>query len=92
MGYDPKRRGTTWAGCDTCGRKWTAHGEGHCTGCHQQFSSVSAFDAHLRVGCEKFASVAAPRVAVGKTRELVRAETDRGVVWRWPGQRDYGEI
>ena len=35
--------------CD-CGRTWNAHGEAHCAGCHEHFTSDSGFTAHRREG------------------------------------------
>jgi hypothetical protein len=32
--------------CPPCDRHWHGLTEAHCAGCHQHFSSVTAFDAH----------------------------------------------
>jgi hypothetical protein len=42
-----ERAGEAACRCRDCGRAWTASREAHCPGCHRQFSSDSAFDAHL---------------------------------------------
>ena len=34
--------------CLTCGKTWSGHRRCHCGTCHQNFSSVSAFDVHRR--------------------------------------------
>jgi hypothetical protein len=34
--------------CSVCGKAWTGHSRCHCGACHQNFSSVSAFDKHRR--------------------------------------------
>jgi hypothetical protein len=32
--------------CLACGKTWTGHKRCHCASCHENFSSVSAFDRH----------------------------------------------
>jgi hypothetical protein len=32
--------------CTACGAVWRAPGAAHCTSCHEQFASVTAFDRH----------------------------------------------
>lgn len=34
--------------CGKCGEKWSGVRVCHCGGCHETFSSLSAFDAHQR--------------------------------------------
>lgn len=38
--------------CAGCGRRWSAQRECHCTGCHEHFGSVSAFDRHQTMQLE----------------------------------------
>jgi hypothetical protein len=34
--------------CSGCDKEWSGHRRCHCTGCHENFSSVSAFDKHRK--------------------------------------------
>lgn len=34
--------------CNSCSREWTGTGQAHCSGCHNHFRSVGAFDKHRR--------------------------------------------
>ena len=61
--------------CHGCGRRWAGLAECHCAGCHQHFSSVSAFDLH-RVSGECIDPA-------GHSRLVVRSGP-HGVVWGQP--------
>lgn len=38
--------------CLRCGKDWTGHSRCHCGACHENFTSVSAFDKHRKdFGC-----------------------------------------
>lgn len=57
-----------------CGRWWTGNERSHCSGCHETYSSLSAFDAHRKGGqCH------AP-AAVG----LIARRKPFGDLWGWP--------
>jgi hypothetical protein len=34
--------------CYICNKTWTGLGRCHCTGCHESFNSIGAFDRHRR--------------------------------------------
>ena len=60
--------------CHGGGRRWAGLAECHCAGCHQHFSSVSAFDLHRLNG-----------ECVDPTeRGLVTRWGTYGPVWSWP--------
>jgi hypothetical protein len=42
----PQASASTASRCGSCRRTWSRRGEAHCTQCHEQFASVSAFDLH----------------------------------------------
>lgn len=47
----PDRRDTTRITC-ACGATWTGPSRAHCSGCHDTFSGVTAFETHRnRKGC-----------------------------------------
>jgi hypothetical protein len=35
-----------WITCAACGRRWTGRAPCHCSGCHQTFTGITAFDMH----------------------------------------------
>lgn len=71
--------------CPQCGLEWVAMGEAHCSACHVQFGSNSAFDRH-RVGnadhrrCMTAEEMERPREKSGKPT-LVATMRSSGVVW-----------
>ena len=65
--------------CD-CGRTWNTHGEAHCAGCHEHFTSDSGFDAHRRNDqCHNPKTLRTPR-----SKKKVFASTERasGQAWK----------
>lgn len=62
------------ATCSGCQISWSASSACHCSGCHQTFSGVTAFDRHQRRGRHL------PPYLLG----MVRGETG---VWTLPGTR-----
>lgn len=68
--------------CGTCGAIWTGLIACHCSGCHETFTGLSAFDIH-RVGgqcCD-------PAAIVNKKGEhrLVRVDKPHWSGWACPG-------
>ena len=59
----------------SCGAKWTGKTRAHCAGCHETFSSDSAFDKHRKgLRCHTPESVG-----------LVAREGAHGTIWGHPG-------
>lgn len=74
--------------CGDCGRTWTSMQQGHCAGCHQHFSSDSAFDLHIvpppSYGTRPFKTCKAADELMEMSR--VAWVTDRyGGMWARPG-------
>jgi hypothetical protein len=58
----------------SCQKWWTGNERSHCGGCHELYSSLTAFDRHRRGG------VCLPPASVG----LVAREKPYGVLWGNP--------
>lgn len=58
-----------------CGRTWTGASRGHCSGCHETFSS-GAFDKHQRIS---------GGVVTCSTDGLVASRKPWGTLWSMPG-------
>lgn len=76
--------------CTTCGRRWTALGEAHCTVCHRHFTSYAPFDLHLHTGSDgatiEHRDPTTLRTRAGQAR-LVLVERRSGPTWTTAGER-----
>lgn len=60
-----------------CGASWTGAGRAHCGGCHETFSSLSAFDSHQRGEHVPAGQLCADPEDVG----LIQIEKPWGFMW-----------
>ena len=79
--------------CGDCSRLWTSMQQAHCTGCHQHFSSDSAFDLHTvappPLGPRPFKTCKTADELMG-IRRLTWAQDRFGGYWARPGSPPEG--
>lgn len=62
------------ASCAGCSRRWTGRSRCHCSGCHETFTAITAFDMHRR----------GSRCVLPEAAGL---EARPDGMWRHPGER-----
>jgi hypothetical protein len=72
--------------CLRCGESWTGFTTSHCSGCHQTFAGIQAFDAH-RVGTYAKRGCADPAVV-----DLVKISRPHWVGWGRPDDGQGGIV
>ena len=84
--------------CRTCHKQWSGERTGHCTRCHETFTTLANFDQHLVIergpGICKVVACTPPAEVVDKhgNRLLFERKRANGTVWSAPGAAEVDGI